>query len=111
SKLYFRDPETFEEKRVVTVRLGRRNVGQLNELEYAGGFVYANRWNWDSIYKIDPKTGQVVAIIELSGLWTNRPEEGVMNGIAVRRLSRKTGRVIVTGKYCPYIYEIELEKM
>ena len=108
SKLYFRDPETFEVERVVTVRMGRAYINQLNELEYAGGFIYANRLDWDSVYKIDPSNGNVVAIIELNGLWKNRPAEGVMNGIAVKSLSRKAGRVIVTGKYCPFIYEIEI---
>ena len=105
SRLYFIDPETFEDVRVVTVRNGRRAVDNLNELEFTGGSIYANRLNWDNIYEINPETGQVDSIIELNGLWEDRPREGVLNGIAV---DSKNGKIIVTGKYCPTIFEIEL---
>lgn len=107
SRLFFIDPETFENKRVVTVQAGRKRISQLNELEYTGGRIYANKWNSDSVYQIDPKTGNVLGIINLGGLWPNneRPAEGILNGIAVDSGRRQ---VIVTGKYCPQIYEIKL---
>ena len=105
SSLYFIDPETFEDVRKVAVRNGRRPINDLNELEYSGGSIYANRLNHDNIYEINPTTGQIESIIELSGLWEDRPREGVLNGIAV---DSKTGRIIVTGKYCPKIFEIKL---
>lgn len=107
SRIYFIDPETFEDKRVITVRSGRKRISQLNELEYSGKKIYANRWNSDSIYEIDPNNGKVVGIINLAGLWPNRerPSEGIMNGIAV---DSKSKQVIVTGKYCPQIYQIKL---
>ena len=37
----------------------RQSVNQLNELEYIHGYVYANVWYKDYIYKIDPNTGVV----------------------------------------------------
>ena len=105
ARLHFIDPETFEDVRVVTVRNGQRPVNNLNELEYSGGSIYANRLNVDRIYEINPATGQVESIIDLSGLWEDRPAEGVLNGIAV---DSNNGKLIVTGKYCPKLFEIEL---
>lgn len=105
ARLHFIDPKTFEDVRVVTVRNGRLPINNLNELEYSGGSIYANRLNWDNIYEINPANGQVESIIDLSGLWEDRPSEGVLNGIAV---DSENGKVIVTGKYCPKIFEIKL---
>lgn len=110
ANLRFLDPETFEEiKRVYVRRKDRRILGQLNELEHFGSKVYANIYNSDKIYRIDAKTGDVEAIIDLSGLWpiSERPEQGaVINGIAIKPDSK--GRMWVTGKLCPWIYEIEI---
>ena len=84
--LQFRDPDTFEIKRTLKVR--RKSglpVGQLNELEYAGGKLFANKYLSDLVYEIDPKSGAVTSIIDLTGLWPkrDRPLDGVMNGIAL----------------------------
>ena len=105
SRLRFFNPDTFEEVRSVTVRNGYASISQLNELEYVDGKIYANRLGWDSIYQIDPKTGQVLGIIDLGGLWENRPPEGVLNGIAVWKRD-----LVVTGKYCPHVYKLKLLK-
>ncbi|MCL4168692.1 UNVERIFIED_CONTAM: hypothetical protein GTU68_022996, partial [Idotea baltica] len=60
STLKFLDPKTYQVLRTVRVRRadGRR-IGQLNELEYAGGKVYANVYKSDFLYEIDPQTGDV----------------------------------------------------
>ncbi len=109
-ELRFFNPETFEEVRSVWVRLGKRRVGRLNELEMfgTGGKLYANTFESDLVYEIDPKTGYVTAVIDLTGLWPRRerPRGGVLNGIAV---NPKTNKMLVTGKYCPRIFEIQLE--
>ena len=34
--------------------------GQINELEYYKGFIYANVWQQPVVLKIDPATGEVV---------------------------------------------------
>jgi glutamine cyclotransferase len=83
-------------------------VFQLIELEFTGGRIYANQLNSDLIYEIDPETGNVEGIIDLTGLWpTNqRPPEGVLNGIAVDPESR---RIFVTGKYCPNVFEVKFD--
>jgi len=110
ANLRYLNPNTFEElKRVFVRRKDRRILGQLNELEYFGTAIYANIYNSDKIYRINAKTGSVEAIIDLSGLWpfNERPNAGaVINGIAIKPDSRD--KMWVTGKLCPWIYEIEI---
>lgn len=106
--LRFIDPETFQVRRTVKVlRKGGMPVGQLNELEYAGGKVYANSYQTDIVYEIEPTRGDVTGVIDLSGLWPSneRPADGLLNGIATIPGTR---RMLVAGKLCPWIYEIEL---
>ena len=107
SELTFLDPETFEVRRSIRVRRGGLRVGQLNELEFFGGKIYANCYQTDFIYEIDPETGEVTAVIDLTGLWPmrERPADGVLNGIAI---NPETKNMLVTGKLCPTIFEIKL---
>ncbi len=108
SQLKFLDPETFQVIRTVLVRRGGRRVGQLNELEYVeNGNLYANVYLTDTVYEIDPETGDVTALINLTGLWPmrERPADAVLNGIA---FNAKTKRLLVTGKLCPSIWELQL---
>jgi len=101
--LFFRDPQTFDQIGQVQVLDGTTPVARLNELEYIAGEVYANVWLTDSIVRIDPATGQVAVRIDLTGL--RPPGANVLNGIAYDALGE---RLFVTGKYWPYLYEIEL---
>ena len=108
SKIRFVDHKTFETVRSISVfRKSGGRVYELNELEYIGGKIYANRWKSDKIYEIDPETGDVTKSISLAGLWpqADRPEGGTMNGIAY---NGKTGKMLVTGKYCPHVFEVSL---
>ncbi len=108
ARLRFLDPKTFEEVGGITVREGKRRVSQLNELEYIEGSIYANQWGTDLIYEINPTSGAVTGIIDLTNLWPSRkrPEEGLLNGIAINRATKK---LLVTGKLCPRIYEVDLQ--
>lgn len=109
STLVFRDPETFEEVGHVDVRDGGAPVNYLNELEYVNGEVWANVYQTDRIVRIDPESGQVTGWIDLTGLLEPEdfPAQGVdvLNGIA---LDPATGRIFVTGKLWPTLFEIEL---
>lgn len=108
-EIKFLDPETFEEKRSIWVRQpSGAHVGQLNELEFFGGKIYANKYQSDWIYEIDPVTGDVTKIIDLQGLWVDRPADGVLNGIAV---NPKSGKLLVTGKLCPTVFEVNLRQI
>ena len=109
SELRFLDPETFAVRRSIIVRRGDFRAGQLNELEFANGNIYANVYQTDLIYEINPESGEVTAEIDLVGLWPmrDRPQDGVLNGIAYDATAKK---LLVTGKLCPKIYQIELLK-
>lgn len=107
--LYFLDPETFDKIGQVEVKYGNYLVNRLNELEYINGEVFANVWMTDWIVRIDPKNGQVVGVIDLSGLHhaSGQKMQGndVLNGIAY---DPEGQRLFVTGKLWPNLYEIEL---
>jgi len=104
-RLRLRDPESFAEIGVLAVHDGERPVSALNELEWAGGRIYANRWMVDEIAVIDPETGQLVARIDASGLLT--PAEGmradVLNGIA---WDPDRELFYLTGKYWPKLFAV-----
>ena len=107
--LRFLDPATLAETGRVTVTLAGRPVAELNELEWVDGEIYANVWRTDHILRIDPQTGAVTGIIDLSGLLADRngldPADDVLNGIAWDAEGR---RLFVTGKYWPTLFEIRL---
>jgi glutamine cyclotransferase len=110
ANLYFYEPATFRLLRTQGITEGGSPVYNLNELEYINGFVYANRYEFDTIYKIDPASGQVVARLDLSEL-VNRvrskdPKINVLNGIAYDSTSKK---IYITGKWWPELYEIQFE--
>lgn len=106
--LYFLDPQTYSVTHQLKVAAAGRPVTQLNELEFVNGHILANLWQSDRIARIDPETGAVVAWIDLTGLLdsvvTFEPVD-VLNGIA---WNPKTGRLFVTGKLWPTLFEIEL---
>ena len=109
SKLVFRDPRNFLKTGEVEVRDGDQPVVNLNELEYVEGEIWANVWQSDFIARIDPASGRVTGWIDLSGLLAEEDREGepvdVLNGIAY---DPATGRIFVTGKLWPKLFEIEL---
>ncbi len=109
NRLFFRDPDTFKGLNRVAVCDGNQPVPDLNELEYVDGEIWANVWQSDRIARIDPQTGRVTGWIDLSGLLPEEESEGqavdVLNGIAY---DPGTGRIFVTGKLWPKLFEIEL---
>ena len=108
STLYLLDPRTFEEKGQLQVRRGEKPVVRLNELEYIDGEIYANIWPTDIIARISPRSGQVLAWIDLAGLLSaddRRQSVDVLNGIAY---DPKEKRFFVTGKWWPKLFEIKL---
>ena len=83
-----------------------RPVGNLNELEWIEGEIWANIWMTDRIARISPNTGEVNAWIDLSSLYPasqRMPPADVMNGIAYDTATR---RIYITGKKWPRLYQI-----
>lgn len=107
--LRFLDRHTLAQTGEVPVTLNGRRLGQLNELEWIDGEVWANIWQTDFIVRIDPATGNVTGVIDLTGLLPDRtgmdPRDDVLNGIAWDAENR---RLFVTGKNWPSLFEIRL---
>jgi len=108
--LHFLDPETFQEQSNIKVQLGGHPVNGLNELEYVNGKIFANVWPTPWIAIISPETGDVLGRMDLSRLRDTLIREtgqkmDVLNGIAY---DAEKGRLFVTGKYWPKLFEIEL---
>jgi glutamine cyclotransferase len=101
------DPATFAEKRRITVTAAGAPLGNLNELEYVKGEIFANIWQTDYVARIAPDTGKVTAYIDLRGLLTatERANTDVLNGIAY---DAQHDRLFVTGKLWPRLFEIKL---
>jgi glutamine cyclotransferase len=105
ARLTFRGPETFRPVREVTVRSGGQPVDQLNELECVGPHVYANIWMTERIVRIDPKSGEVTALIDASNLLAPAERFGtdVLNGIAH---DPATDTFLITGKLWPRMFRV-----
>jgi len=107
STLFFMD-ENFALKRRVYVKIEGRPVRWLNELEYIDGKIWANVYTTDEIVIINPKDGRVEGVIDCRGLLPRRlhsSQTDVLNGIAY---DHDTGKIYLTGKNWPRLYEIRL---
>ena len=106
--LYWLDPATMQVVRQVNVSYQGQSVEYLNELEFINGLIFANIYLTDTIVAVNPDDGNVVSLIDLTGL---RPEQNqamqgeVLNGIAYDSIN---GKLYLTGKNWPSLYEIRL---
>lgn len=103
------DPADFKKiKRISVKKNGRSTYYQLNELEWIEGKIWANVYMTDEIVIIDPQTGNVEGVVDLSGMLPESdrtPSTEVLNGIAY---DPSTGRIFVTGKYWNKLFEIAI---
>jgi len=104
--LRFRNPATFAQTGALTVTLDGKPVPQLNELECAGGQVWANVWPTTQLVRINPASGRVTAKVDGSGLLTPEQAQGtdVMNGITWLG----GDEYLVTGKYWPVMLRVRI---
>jgi len=102
--LYFLDADGFrlKEKRLVTDN--GKAVLMVNELEMINGSIWANIYGKDCLARINPSSGAVTAWAIVEGLQEMRGDK-VLNGIA---WDAERGRLFITGKLWPALYEVEL---
>ncbi|MDD3550817.1 MAG: glutaminyl-peptide cyclotransferase [Methanothrix soehngenii] len=107
--LYFLDPNDYSLQGSIRVTADGEPVKGLNELEYINDMIYANLWPSTWIAIISPDTGEVTGRIDLSGIMDEggipKRRVDVLNGIAY---DPSEGRLFVTGKLWPSLFEIEL---
>ncbi len=110
SNIYFADPETLRILSTISVSSNYGPMGDINELEYVNGKIYANVWGRNEVFVINPQSGAVEArldfegLLEKSGKNYGRPD--VLNGIAYDSVTK---RFFITGKRWPALFEIKLD--
>ena len=107
--LRFVDPRTFKVKRTLKVTVQGRPLRQINELEWVNGQIFANIWMTDYIARINPVSGKVVGLIDVTALHKEAGAFGsnqVANGIA---WDAARGKLYLTGKEWPALFEVVLK--
>lgn len=109
NQLFLVDARTFRRVgKPLNIFFNGKPLVRLNELEYVKGWLYANVWMTDFIYRINPQTGAVLGRVDLCALRpqeTKDCEECVLNGIA---WDPRSDHLFVTGKMWPTMFEIRL---
>lgn len=122
-KIYMVRPGDLKLQKVISVHDHTGPVNNINELEFINGHLYANRWQYDYILQISPSSGLVTGKMDLTDILkknskvdlayltapgsTGFQNGGVLNGIA---WDSATGKMLVTGKLWPYIFELKLNQ-
>jgi glutaminyl-peptide cyclotransferase len=107
SELVRRDPRTLMPLGLVVVQCGGQRIGGLNDLEWAGGRVWANIAPRPYLAGIDPGTGEVVDIVDARPAaerhWGD--PQSFLNGITALPAA---GEFLLTGKGWRFIYHVRL---
>lgn len=106
--IYKLAPETFKREKSIVVTFNGVPLKYLNELEWVDGKIWANIYTTDRIAIINPETGVVEGIVDLTGLLPESeltPQTDVLNGIAYDVQNK---RIFVTGKNWSKLFEIEI---
>ncbi len=107
-KIWMINPVDFKEKDFINVYTDKHKIKKINELEWVRGKIFTNVWMKNALAVINPETGEVEAILNLSDLLKdlnpNIPHD-VLNGIAYEP---KSGHLFVTGKFWDKIFELEI---
>ncbi|ADY53225.1 glutamine cyclotransferase [Pseudopedobacter saltans DSM 12145] len=110
NRIFKLNKDTYQPEGFIEVYDNKGPVNYLNEMEWIDGKIYANIYTSDLIAIIDPKTGEVEAYINLSGIRKGSVEDesqDVLNGIA---WDAKGKRLFVTGKKWSELYQITLKE-
>jgi glutamine cyclotransferase len=96
----------FTVTRKITVTLNGSALGKINELEWVDGRIFANVWMTSMIVRINPDSGVIDGLLDLSTLIPKGlSTDAVANGIAWHPSQR---RLYVTGKFWPKVYALRL---
>lgn len=108
-KIWKMNPETQKMTGYINVYTNTTKIKSINELEWVNGKIYGNVWQKDAIAVINPETGAVEGVLDLSGLRSEikNPEAEVLNGIAY---NPKTNTLFVTGKNWEKMFEIKVSE-
>ena len=109
NKIWLLDRDTLNEIDYIEVMTNKKSISKINELEWHNNKIYANTYQFEKevVLIINPKSGHVEGVIDLSGL-KNKVKQieslNVLNGIAYNSISKT---FFVTGKNWNKIFEVE----
>ncbi|QKJ63595.1 glutaminyl-peptide cyclotransferase [Flavobacterium sp. M31R6] len=108
-KIWKMDPKTQKMMDHINVYSGESKIKAINELEWINGKIYTNVWQKDAIAVVNPNTGAVEGILNMSGLrkFLKVTPDDVLNGIAY---NPKTKTIFVTGKNWNKMFEITVSE-
>ncbi len=116
-KLYKVSPADLKLQKVISVTDNLGPLNNLNELEYVNGNIYANRYGYNFIVRINPDNGHVTGKMDFTDILkkyskadltyiNNNLDEAVLNGIAWNPVKKK---MYITGKLWPNLFEVQME--
>lgn len=111
NNIYLLNKDTYQKEGTLGVYDINGAVDNLNELEMVDGKIYANIYQTDNIAIINPQSGAVEGIIDLSELYPEVKRNAgadVLNGIAWDPTGR---RLFVTGKKWDKLFEIKVKEL
>ncbi|WP_428232832.1 glutaminyl-peptide cyclotransferase [Flavobacterium sp.] len=109
-KIWKVDPATQKMVDYINVYSGTSKIKAINELEWINGKIYTNVWFKDAIAVVNPTSGAVEGILDMSGLrklMSDVTKDDVLNGIAY---NPKTKTIFVTGKNWSKMFEITVSE-
>jgi glutamine cyclotransferase len=108
-KIWKMNPENQKMMGYVNVYSGDSKIKSVNELEWINEKIYLNVWQKDAIAVVNPSSGAVEGILDLSSLRKSIkfPQAEVLNGIAY---NPKTKTIFVTGKQWDKMFEITVSE-
>jgi len=108
-KIWKMDPKTQKMIDFINVYSGESKIKAINELEWIDGKIYTNVWQKDAIAVVNPNTGVVEGILNMSDLrkFLKYHNAEVLNGIAY---NPKTKTIFVTGKNWDKMFEITVSE-
>lgn len=105
-ELVCRDPRTLAPSRAVSVRCAGEPIYGLNDLDWAGGLVWANVIGRPYLAGIDLASGAVAAVLDARAVAEPHGDpQAVMNGVAALP---QAGEFLLTGKNWRSIYHVRL---
>ena len=116
-KLYVVEPSNLKLQKVLSITDNLGPLNNLNELEYVNGHIYANRYGYNFIVRIDPANGHITGKMDFTDVLkkyskadltyiNNNTDEAVLNGIAWDPVKKK---MYITGKLWPNLFELQME--
>ncbi|SHM38095.1 glutaminyl-peptide cyclotransferase [Flavobacterium chilense] len=109
-KIWKMDPATQKMIDYINVYSGTSKIKAINELEWINGKIYTNVWFKDAIAVVNPTSGAVEGILNMSDLRKSMNDitsDDVLNGIAY---NPKTKTIFVTGKNWSKMFEITVSE-